>query len=192
MFNRLKSLLVPPRQRETQVPDAAVYRAADEFVAQIISHLKNEKGVHIETAIAAAGSMAGFLLLRATGVDLRSLTPGTAVFTDRVNETGPELLGFMSEVSMREGIRANTGWSETIPEHVKPLIPSNDLVRDLYDPFMQSAQRFGVPEALRPRIAAAAAIKLTRMGSQALSQDNGKALALWSMLSAAKTVPHHF
>ena len=192
MFNRLKSLFSRSAPQEIPAPEPAVDRAAEEFVELIIGHLGNEKGVNIETAITAAGSMAGFLLLRATGVDLSKLNPGTAVFVDEVNETGPAILGFMSAACVREGIESTTGWGEHIANQPKPLVSGIDLVRDLYPKFRGVAERCGIPEKLRPQIAAAAAIKLTRMGSQALSPEKGKSIALWSMLSASKTVPHHF
>jgi len=178
-------------EQETPTPDAALDRCACEFVQFIIDHLKDGRGVHIETAITAAGSMAGSLLLRATGIDLTALTPGSAVLVDRVNESGPHMVGFMAEVCVREGLDPTSGWTGQISDEHRSRVPAIDLARDLYPGFAALAERFGIVGEMQPRIAAAAAIKLVRMGSQALNTELGKAIALWSMLSAAKTVPHH-
>jgi hypothetical protein len=48
----------------------------------------------------------------------------------------------------------------------------------------------GAAEESRPRVAAAVAIKLARMGSHVLDPAVGKAIVRWSMLSASKSVPH--
>ena len=178
-------------EKEPTTPEAAVERCALEFEQLIVDHLKDDRGVHIETAITAAGSVAGYLLLRETGIDLTALKPGSVVLVDQVNETGPRMVGFMAEVCVREGVDPAGGWTEKISQAHQPLFPAIDLARDLHPGLARLADRYGVAVELRPRIAAAAAIKLVRMGSQALDTGLGKAIALWAMLSAAKTVPHH-
>jgi len=61
--------------------------ASAQLIDQIVAGLQNERGVHLETAIGAAGSLAGVTLLRATGVNLSELTAGSPVFVDKVNES---------------------------------------------------------------------------------------------------------
>ena len=97
----------------------------------------------------------------------------------------------MAEACAREGIDPASGWTGQISDEHQSLVPAIDLVRDFYPGFAKLADRSGIAADMRPHIAAAAAIQLVRMGSQALNTETGKAIALWAMLSASKTVPHH-
>jgi hypothetical protein len=44
---------------------------------------------------------------------------------------------------------------------------------------------------LQPSVAALSAVKLIKMGSQVLSPEIGKAIALTSLVAACKTVPYN-
>ena len=68
------------------------FRAAGEFNRILLSKLANGQGVHAETAISSAARMAGTFLLRSSGLPLHSVKPGSPVFSDAMNEQGPELL----------------------------------------------------------------------------------------------------
>jgi hypothetical protein len=63
-----------------------------EFNQVIIAKLATDKGVHAETAIAAASRMAGTFLLRSTGLPIATLKPGSPVFSDVIDEQGQRVL----------------------------------------------------------------------------------------------------
>src|SRR5438045_2743652 len=74
--------------------------------------------VHIETALAGASSTAGALLLRTVAGDLvDTMEPGTAVFSDRVSEGGPRLLGLMESAARAADIPWDNASLEIPPEH---------------------------------------------------------------------------
>lgn len=69
-------------------PDDEI-RAARAFREHVFAKLGNEKGVHAETALSAAGRMAGTFLLRSFGLPLEHLEPGTPVLSDRGERARP-------------------------------------------------------------------------------------------------------
>lgn len=73
----------------------AILQAADEYLLIILNKLKNEKGVHADTAIAAASRMAGTFLLRSFNLTIGDIKPGTAVLSDVANEKGPFLISLL-------------------------------------------------------------------------------------------------
>src|SRR5579862_2176012 len=63
-------------------------QAGGEIYQSVCTAIADNRGTHLETAIAAAGYLAGTAMLLNTGVNLSALKPGTPVFVDQVNEAG--------------------------------------------------------------------------------------------------------
>lgn len=82
----------------------AILRAADEYLLVILNKLKNEKGVHADTAIAAASRMAGTFLLRSFNLPIGDVKPGTAVLSDAANEKGPFLISLLESTLSQIGV----------------------------------------------------------------------------------------
>jgi len=70
---------------------ADIYRAICDSIA-------DARGSHLETAVAAAGYLAGTAILTNCGVNLSALTPGAPVFVDRVNEVGPVVVKYLMDL----------------------------------------------------------------------------------------------
>ena len=165
-------------------------QASAELINLIIEGLRNENGMHLPTAIAAPSTLAGLALLRATGVDLSTMTPGTPVLVDAVNNGGTDLVGFMSMMSQMIGIDPDSGWNDPVPPEYASLLPLVELEARFEQPFLALAGRLATPEQFLPHLAALAAVKLVVLGRDALSPDIGKAIVLSHVVEACKTVPH--
>lgn len=78
--------------------------AAQAFGNAVIAALQTERGVHAETAIAAAARMAGTFLFRSFGFDLKGIAPGQAVLSEAANTAGPGLIRVLSGALAEIGI----------------------------------------------------------------------------------------
>jgi hypothetical protein len=151
--------------------------------------LTNERGLHLETYIAAAASLAGVALLRSSGIDVSALTPGTPVLIDEVNDRGVSLMGFMRAVSHSMGINAQTGWGQPVADDHQPLVPMLELEARFEQPFVELCDRLAVPAAFRAHVAAMAVVKAIKLGEKVLDPEISKAVALSTVVAASKTVP---
>lgn len=165
-------------------------QASADLITLIIDALRSERGMHLPTIIAAPGVLAGLALLRATGVDVSTLTPGTPVLVDAVNDGGENLVTFMSMLSKMLGMDADSSWNDPVPDNCQPQPSLIELEAKLEQPFIDLADRKAVPVQFRPHLAALAALKLVVMGRNVLSPEIGKALILSTVVAACKTVPH--
>ena len=170
-------------------------QAAEKVVQLICVYLRGDRGVHIETAIAVAGSLAGVAILRSTGLPVPHSEPGklTSVYTDEVNDRGAALVHFMSSECPALGLDADFSATEVPPEHQ----PSVDMiegvlawVRDLESPGNQILDGLRIDPALRPHVCAYAALKLVKTGEQLLPPAVGKALAVSAIVAGSKTAPY--
>lgn len=87
--------------------------AAQQLVGLAIEALKNERGVHAETAIAGVARMAGTFLFRSFEFPLASVQPGQAVLFDTANEQGPKLIQALSSVLAHIGVDDHRGTEES-------------------------------------------------------------------------------
>lgn len=104
-------------------PTKEQHQAAQQFVDQVIAALKNDRGVHAETTIAATARMAGTFLFRSFAFPLSSVAPGQAVFSDAANEQGPKLVQILGSVLAYLGVnldQSKLGEKQT-PEHSHTL-----------------------------------------------------------------------
>jgi len=171
---------------------------ANSFINIIFKEIKDDRGVHLETAISAPAFLAGTLILRATGVDLSALEPGQPVFVtlskgqtdDVVNTMGMEVLGFMQWLCPLMGLDPATGWDQPVPADHQPLLPGIELAHRIEKPFLALMTISGIPGELYPYAAAFAGVRIISMGMQHLSQEIGKAVAVNSLVAGCKTVPY--
>lgn len=174
-----------------EVDLAALDQASIKVQELLVKLLADERGVHMEDAIAAIAAVAGAALLRSTGVPLDGLEPGSPVFVDEVNELGPRYMGFLSAVCGAMGIDPQTGWTDPIPQDNKTLKPLIELTQLTEAPFHGLCEALAIENDLRARLALVTAARLIRVGSGGiLDPDIGKALALESLVHGSKMVPH--
>jgi len=163
--------------------------AANRFNDVLFSHLRTEKGVHVETAIAAAASVAGTLLLRSTGLNLSALQPGQPVLVDTVDEQGMELLRFLQATCQTFGLDPKSGWDQPIPPDLTLLQSPQELARDLLPGFDALMKEVPLGAEWHAYVAGLSAAKIVAMGAKTLAPDVGKAVLLNVLVAASKTVP---
>lgn len=175
---------------------ARIRAAGREIGDRILAALTDERGVHLETALAAAGALAGAALLRATGVDVSQFPAGAPVFVDAVNETGPAVVGYLLECVTRlaaalpeaDPALAAPPAGAVPPDH-QPLRPRDELLRLLWPSFEEILARHGVPADRAAFAAAAAAARFVVEGRAALAPAVAKTVAVEAMVAASKSVP---
>jgi len=158
----------------------------------VVSSLSDSKGVHLETAIAGTGAMGGLYLLRAANLPIDALPVGQPVFSDAVNESGPDLIGFASGVASMMGFANKTGWDAPIPPEHEPLRSVPELTKLLEPAFYSIFQAESVAQPLYGRFAILTGMDMLKQGEQSLSSDVGKAILLRAMVAGSKTVPTPF
>ena len=173
-----------------------INKAADACVQLIIDSLTDERGVHLETAINMAGSLAGVSILRSAvqseKINLTELIrtkAGSPVFIEKVNDIGTEVSQFMIAFCKPMGINPATGWNQDIPADNQPHRKAVDLVRDYEKPFTDLMDKQTLRPELRPFAGGLAAIKLVKLGVKMLNPEVGKAIALMAVVSSSKTIP---
>ncbi len=169
--------------------------SASQIVGLLVATLKNEKGVHAESAIAAAAVLTGEYVQQAANLDFAGIEPGSMILSDKVNELLFEsdqqmtISDYFFNALFSQGIEVG---KETWPEN----IPEENQV--MFDPLQVAARLRGemnkllsdLPDALERAYACAQATALlVAQARRVLDPNIGKALALEAMLKGAKTVP---
>lgn len=181
-----------PSQTNAQARD----QLPQHIVALLIKTINNERGVHAETAIAAAAVLTGEIVLSVSGYDLSGLEPGSAVFSDVVNQLLFEAEGHLtvSDVFFNalysQGIDVSKeSWPENIPEEHQVMLDPLQIVaraRAQLNALFESQPLEPLDRAYAAAQATALLVAETR---RVLDPNIGKALALEAMLRGAKTVP---
>jgi len=160
--------------------------AAPEFVQAAIDALRNEQGVHAETAVAATARMAGTFLFRSFGFDLPSARPGQPVLSDRANERGPELIQILGSTLNQIGAapweqsQQNAGQPQQSFLETQPLLePQYNIIKD----------RFGLSLTEASHAAAVAAALLIHQCSEVLDPKAAYQIAAFGFVEGSKTVP---
>jgi|SRR5215510_3271759 len=166
------------------------FAAAREFYAVIVDKLTNEKGVHANTAIAAAARMSGTFLLRSFNLQLENLEPGAAILSDAANERGPFLVDLMSGVLQQMNVAIDParaaaaqgqGDSPQLSVIETQALVETDLsrIKDKYQlNYEQAAHAAAIATAL-----------LVQKCSDVVDPHIGFSLATYSFVEGAKTVP---
>ncbi len=168
----------------TAIDDEA--KAAQQFRGYILEKLTDERGVHAETAVAAAARMAGTFLLRSCNVPLARLEPGTPVLSDAVNERGPllvEILGVALQ-GMNVAIdmtRARAGGAALL------TVPQTQALLELG--MIALKDRCGLDYERGARAAALATALLIKDTAVALDPSTAFGIAAYGFVEGAKTVP---
>lgn len=169
-------------------PDDEI-RAAHAFREHIFTKLGNEKGVHAETALSAAGRMAGTFLLRSFGLPLANLEPGTAVLSDAANEHGPPLVGLLQLVLQENGIVLDMERAKAANGPAGAHLSVLEMQELLEDGLLAIARAHGLDHASAARAAAVTAGYLVKDTSEVLDPSRGFGIAAYAFVEGSKTVP---
>jgi hypothetical protein len=158
----------------------------------------NTPGGHIQTDIAATGSLAGLMLLQETVPDseLAKLAqsaagPGNVILSE-VHEGQQDILRFMEGVAMGSGLDPRGGWGDRIPPKHKPLMECCELTRRLAPPFYAACQSGQLECGYYKFAAALTGLRLVDAGQHmaVLDPNIGKALLFYYVVAGSKTIPY--
>jgi hypothetical protein len=164
--------------------------AANRFADAAIDALKDAKGVHAETAVAATARMAGSFLFRSFGFKLEGVEPGQPVLSEEANEQGPELVNILAGVLAQMGVELDVGKlaDEPGPDH-KPLLGFLETQRKLEPAFAGIRDELGLSLREAAESAAAATAVLIRRATQLLDAHVAFHIAAYGFVEGTKTVP---
>jgi hypothetical protein len=171
-------------------PTKAQDAAAGRIVKAIVAGLKNDKGTHAETAIAAAARMAGTFLFRSLGLAITAAPPGAPVLSEAANEHGPLLVQTFGVGLVGEGIDPTKIKPDLhIPEQNQPLLTVTQTQEKLEPALRAIAAKHRLDDLQAAHACALAAAKLVRMTAAVLEPRTGFAVAAYGFIEGSKTMP---
>jgi GNAT superfamily N-acetyltransferase len=190
------SMLLP---RENSYP--AMNAAAADVLHALGPAFTGTLDVHIPTAIAAAASLAGSVVLREVAAEPEEL-PAERTGLSASHRRQLELLSFIQifapkidpgidrGIAPAAGLRGN-GWDGDVPPRHSPLFDADTMIGKLADLLERVTEQHGISPPLRGHVAALAAMKLIAAGhsSGLLDQKVGKALTRHYMAAGCRTSP---
>ena len=174
-------------------PTPEKFQAAMALEKAILAKLRTERGVHAETAVAGAAILAGTFLFRSFGFAAAGLEPGSAIFSDRANEEGPELLDAVRYSMDGLGVAFQADRvPAAIPDENVPHLGLLDAQKLLGNDLAAIAAQGGFSDADAAHIAAIAAALLIRDVRAVLAPELAFLIAANGMVQASKTAPGPF
>jgi hypothetical protein len=164
--------------------------AANDVLSLLGPGFTNTPEGHVETDISAAASLAGLLILKGKGFDLRQFTPGTVLLSDLDTEMDG-IWNFMMAAAGTMGLDPSDGWAREIPGANKPLYSIPEMTHKIEKDFLVLCSRHQLEKEFYPYVAVLAALKLVYAADRMhiLDQNIGKALTGYHVVAGAKTVP---
>ncbi len=175
--------------REPMAPSPTAV-AAQACCGVIFARLAGERGVHAETAVAAAARMAGTFLLLSLGLPLDKLPSGAPVFSDAANEKGPALVSLYAGTLRALGIDADPQRAGAAAASAELLLSLLDTQRLLDGPLAAVAREHGLSYAEAAEACAVAAAVITQKCSAVLAPDVSSGIAGYGFVEGSKTVPY--
>jgi hypothetical protein len=173
---------IPPTEPEVE--------AGNVYVDIVIREFGAEKGVHAETAIAAAARMAGTFLFRSFNCPLKDLTPGSPVLSDAANEHGALLIRTLGAGLGALGVNLDheklaSGMSD---EH-QPQVSVIETQARVEKQFREASVRFQLTAEQSAHACALAAAQLIQMTGSVLDPHVGFSVAVYGFVEGSKTAP---
>ena len=166
------------------------FDAAERFANAAIEALRDERGVHAETAIAATARMAGTYLFRSFGFELEGEKPGQPVLSEQANEQGPRLVQILSGVLGQMGITPDqTKLDEPTGPENEPNLGFLETQKRLEADFNKIKEQLGISLNESAESAAVATAILIRECAEVLDPSIAFGIAVYGFIECAKTYP---
>ena len=165
------------------------FEASKEIYNSALHVLKDDRGVHAETAVAAISAVCGEELLRACHVDLTQYPQGGIVLVDQVNDSGPRLLGYLEQLLDELLVEHAEDWSGKIPPDHVPHRDPLKLAQDLRPKMQNLFGKHGLSEDQAAQAACMALALLIRDCQNVLPPAVSVVIASNVIVRAAKSVP---
>lgn len=163
-------------------------QAAREIVTLVFEKIADERGVHAETAVSAAGRMAGTFLLRSCSLPVATLTPGAPVLSDAVNAKGPVLVELFQLVLQELGVAPGANPTANATP-AAPLFTVPEVQARLDDGVGAIAARHGLDDERTARAGAIATAMIVKQTAGVLDAGAAFGIATLGFVEGAKTVP---
>jgi len=171
-------------------PTQPQLRAADSYVDIVVKSLRTDKGVHSETAIAAAARMAGTFLFRSFDFPLKDVKPGSAVLSDAANDRGPLLLQTLGAgLSALKVNLDSSKLSANVPNENQPQLSVSETQSRVEAQFRDVSENLNLTPEQSAHACALAAARLIHMTSTALDPHIGFSVAAYGFVEGSKTAP---
>lgn len=124
--------------------DEKLMAVAAEGRALLFDELEGDRGLHVETLVAAAARLAGSCLLRSFKLDLTGIAPGSPVFSDLADQHGPQLMDLLGKTLavLEVPIDETQVTGEVTPDHA-PLMDCFETLLQLQAPARALLARHG-------------------------------------------------
>jgi hypothetical protein len=156
----------------------------------VLKALRSGKGVHSETAIAAAARMAGTFLLRSFNFPLADVNPGSAVFSDAANDHGPILIQtLVAGLAALKVSLDQARLSGKIPKENNPQISVTETQALVERQFREVSDKIGLTPEQSAHACALAAARLIQMTGSVLDPNVGFSVAAYGFVEGTKTAP---
>jgi hypothetical protein len=165
------------------------YQVSKEIYGLLVDCLKDEQGVHAETAVAAISAVCGEELLRASHVDLSRFPQGGIVLVDEVNDSGPRLLGHLEQLLNNLQVVHTDDWSVRIPPEHAPRRDPLKMAQNLRPQMQGLFTKHGLKESEAAYAACTALALLIRDCASVLPPAVSVVIASNVLVRATRSVP---
>jgi hypothetical protein len=166
------------------------FDAAGEMVEVLAARLGKDRGVHSETAIAAAARMAGTMLFRSFDFDTSKMPPGAVVLSNEANEKGPELVNIVVSMMRQYGLQPDRSKLARTDQRGEPpeltVLETQEL---LEDDLTAVCGKYGLGLVDGARSCALATAWLIRECAPQIGLEVGFHVATFGFIEGSKTVP---
>lgn len=166
------------------------FKASAALTQAILTNLATSRGVHAETAVSAAARMAGTLLLRSSGLPIDQLEPGSAIFSDLMDERGEQLLGAVGHALASLNVPFDPRRvTFEVPDANNPHLGLMEVQSLLDGHFAEILRKHRLNGEEGAYAAAISTAVLIQKCSSVLDPHVGYAIAANGMVEACKTIP---
>ena len=173
----------------TALTDAQV-QAVDDFVRIVLGRLKNDGGVHAETAVSAAASMAGTYLIRSFALPIGELEAGRPFPSAQAEEHGPALVAsIVAKLAALELQIDTAGLPTEVPEDHLPQLSLMQIQLMFGVPYRKAIRGHALSEREAAFASAIAAARIIKDCAPVLSPSLALTIAIKSCTQGTTTVP---
>lgn len=175
-----------------------IQHVSNNILDQLGPRFTNTPIGHIQTDIAATGSLVGLMILQETVPNSelaefsKSAIAPDNILLSEVHEGQDEILRFMAGIALGNGLDPHGGWDEQIPQEHNPLLECCEMTKRLAPPFYAACQDATLEREYYKFVAALTGIRLVNAGRETtiLDPNVGKSLLFYYVVAGSKTIPY--
>jgi hypothetical protein len=166
-----------------------------EMIAGFGPKFTHTKNGHIQTDIAACGSLAGLMILQEVVTDLEEIikktSPGNVILSE-VHESQNEVFKFIHSLLVSNRFATRAEFDRKIIEDNKPLLDCHEMTKRLAPAFYSLCAKAGLEREFYKYAAASGGFLLIVSGSKTglLQSDIGETILDYYVVAGSKTIPY--